>query len=163
MAESMQEFLTGALYGKTEYAGPLAALEELSAESALQRPHPKLATIYEQLAHIVFWLENSLALMRGENPPYPKRASDSWPPQPSPDRAGTEWPALVKQFRNGLKAAEEFARGEDLDATIKAIAKRTIGQEIIVIAQHNAYHFGQIVSLRRMMGLWPPPSGGATW
>lgn len=163
MAESIQDFLTGALYGKTEYAGPSAALEELSAGSALQRPHPELATIYEQLAHIVFWMKNSLALMRGENPPYPERASDSWPQQPDPGRAAAEWPALIERFGNGLKAAEEFARSEDLDATIKAGRKRTIGQEIIVIAQHNAYHFGQIVSLRRMMGLWPPPSGGATW
>ncbi|HUU46608.1 MAG TPA: DinB family protein [Acidobacteriota bacterium] len=163
MPESMQDFLTGALHGKLEYVGPLVALEELSAEDAMRRPHDDLATIYEQLAHIIFWLENSLALLRGENPPYPESASESWPSQPTPDQAATEWPTLLERFQNGLKVAEEITRSEDVDALLKADARRTVGQEIFVIAQHNSYHFGQIVSLRRMMGLWPPPSGGATW
>ncbi len=32
-----------------------------------------------------------------------------------------------------------------------------------LIATHNSYHVGQIVSLRRGLGSWPPPRGGLTW
>jgi len=32
-----------------------------------------------------------------------------------------------------------------------------------MLANHNSYHLGQIVSLRRLIGAWLPPSGGATW
>jgi uncharacterized damage-inducible protein DinB len=28
---------------------------------------------------------------------------------------------------------------------------------------HNSYHVGQIAMLRRMLGAWPPQSGGDTW
>ncbi len=31
------------------------------------------------------------------------------------------------------------------------------------LAAHNAYHFGRIVLLRRLLGIWPPASGGFTW
>jgi hypothetical protein len=31
------------------------------------------------------------------------------------------------------------------------------------IRSHNSYHLGQVVLLRRMRGVWPPPGGGLTW
>jgi hypothetical protein len=31
------------------------------------------------------------------------------------------------------------------------------------VAVHNAYHFGRIVQLRQMLGIWPPPAGGDLW
>ena len=31
------------------------------------------------------------------------------------------------------------------------------------VAQHNAYHLGQIVVLRQVLGIWPPPAGSYTW
>jgi uncharacterized damage-inducible protein DinB len=34
---------------------------------------------------------------------------------------------------------------------------------ILTIASHNSYHAGQVVFLRRMLGTWPPPSGGFSW
>ena len=34
---------------------------------------------------------------------------------------------------------------------------------LVHVAHHNAYHLGQIVSLRQAMGLWPPAGGGWTW
>lgn len=31
------------------------------------------------------------------------------------------------------------------------------------VAQHNAHHLGQVVVLRQLLGVWPPPSGSCTW
>jgi uncharacterized damage-inducible protein DinB len=31
------------------------------------------------------------------------------------------------------------------------------------MAQHNSHHTGQVIVLRQMMAIWPPPSGGLTW
>jgi uncharacterized damage-inducible protein DinB len=30
-------------------------------------------------------------------------------------------------------------------------------------AHHNSHHMGQIITMRRLIGLWPPPSGTITW
>jgi len=162
MPDSIRKFLMGALHGRPDYVDPVIALEALSTEHARQRPHPDLATIWEQLAHIVFWQDHSLQLLRGEDPANPKSASESWPPPPAPDQADKEWSRLLARFHSGLKAAEEIARTEELDTRLKAKDTRTVIEGIFAIAQHNAYHFGQIVTLRRLLRLWPPPSGGDT-
>jgi len=28
---------------------------------------------------------------------------------------------------------------------------------------HNSHHLGQIITMRRLLGLWPPPGGTITW
>jgi uncharacterized damage-inducible protein DinB len=43
------------------------------------------------------------------------------------------------------------------------LAHYTIGDAIVHIAQHNSHHLGQVILLRQLMGLWPPPSGSWTW
>ena len=43
------------------------------------------------------------------------------------------------------------------------LARYTTRDALVHVAHHNAYHIGQIVSLRQSMGLWPPPGGGWTW
>jgi len=39
----------------------------------------------------------------------------------------------------------------------------TVREQLESLGAHNAYHFGRIVLLRQLKGLWPPPSGGDTW
>jgi hypothetical protein len=39
----------------------------------------------------------------------------------------------------------------------------TVREQLESLGAHNAYHFGRIVLLRQLMGLWPPPSGGFSW
>jgi hypothetical protein len=34
---------------------------------------------------------------------------------------------------------------------------------LLSAALHNTHHLGQIITLRQLMGVWPPPSGTITW
>lgn len=36
---------------------------------------------------------------------------------------------------------------------------RTVAGELTVVAAHNAYHFGRIVTLRQLLGVWPSELG----
>lgn len=38
--------------------------------------------------------------------------------------------------------------------------KFTVGLRMVWFTGHNAYHLGQIVMMRRILGVWPPPGGG---
>ena len=42
----------------------------------------------------------------------------------------------------------------DLLATIPHGTGQTYLREILLVADHNAYHIGQIVALRRRLGIW---------
>jgi hypothetical protein len=43
------------------------------------------------------------------------------------------------------------------------MADYTIEDALTHLAQHNAHHLGQIVTLRQAIGAWPPPEGSFTW
>jgi hypothetical protein len=56
------------------------------------------------------------------------------------------WDELRKAFLADLKAIRQMAeREEDYGYVSRSL--------------HNAYHFGEIVLLRRILGLWPPEGG----
>ncbi len=46
----------------------------------------------------------------------------------------------------------------DLFAAIPHGEGQTILREALLVADHNAYHVGQLVAVRRLLGIWPPPS-----
>jgi uncharacterized damage-inducible protein DinB len=43
------------------------------------------------------------------------------------------------------------------------LADYTIRDAMVHVGVHTAHHLGQVVVLRQLMGLWPPPAGSWTW
>src|SRR6266849_1120790 len=66
------------------------------------------------------------------------------------------WDNSVKAFRKDLKAMQKLVRDPrtDLYAPIPWGDGQTILREALLIADHNAYHLGQLVALRRLLGTW---------
>jgi hypothetical protein len=48
--------------------------------------------------------------------------------------------------------------GTDLSARIPHGTGQTVLREALVVADHNAYHLGQLALLRRLLGAWHAPS-----
>ncbi|MBI3873176.1 MAG: DinB family protein [candidate division Zixibacteria bacterium] len=163
MPDPIRIALLGALQGTGAHVKPSVALEALTASQARKRPHKKLATIWEQLGHMVYWQDIMLTRLRGRTPSYPKHDVDGWPPMPPLRDSKEVWADLVAHFEAGLKAAERIARTKNLSALMIPTDKRTFADQLGSLAIHNSYHLGQIVTLRRMIGAWPPPSGADSW
>jgi hypothetical protein len=91
----------------------------------------------------------------------PKHVSPDWPagywPQTEAPRSAASWDQGVEQFRRDLSAMQELVEGSktDLFAPIPWGDGQTILREALLIADHNAYHLGQLVDLRRVLGVWP--------
>ena len=91
----------------------------------------------------------------------PKHVSPDWPaghwPQSEAPRSGAAWNKSVQQFRRDLRAMQELVESSktDLFARIPWGDGQTILREALLMADHNAYHLGQLVDLRRMLGVWP--------
>jgi uncharacterized damage-inducible protein DinB len=159
----MASRIAEAIIGKGAHVPPDAALEDLTPTLARRRPDAALATVWEQLAHIVYWQDFTLAILEGKEPKVPLRAADGWPAMPPAESAAAEWKKLLSRFRRGASRLDSIARTKSLTARVRRGSRSTFGSMILVIGNHNSYHFGQIVSLRKMMGKWPPASGGDTW
>lgn len=79
-----------------------------------------------------------------------------WPKLPGP-RTEEEWDNSVRAFQSDLKKMTRLVENPatDLYARIPHGNGQTILREALVLADHNAYHLGQLVDLRRAMGSWP--------
>ena len=92
------------------------------------------------------------------NPQYKhtmKWPDDYWPktPGPKPARAWTQSLADLKRDR---KAMQRLAADErvDLFAKIPHGTGQTYLRELLLVADHTAYHVAQIVDVRRALGIW---------
>jgi uncharacterized damage-inducible protein DinB len=91
----------------------------------------------------------------------PKHASPDWPagywPSTEAPRSAAAWDKGVRQFRRDLRAMQELVERPqtDLFAPIPWGDGQTILREALLMADHNAYHLGQLVALRRVLGVWP--------
>lgn len=153
--------LRSALAGRGAHVQPARVFDGLDWRLAGLRPGGSPHSIWQVLGHMIFWQDFSLAHLRGEDPPVPEHAADSWPKEEAP-RDEAEWQRAVERFVAGLDEAMRQAKG-DLTAEIRARPGRTRAESLQMIAAHNSYHAGQVVLLRRMLGAWPPPGGGDTW
>lgn len=97
-----------------------------------------------------------------QNPNYkePKWPHDYWPEK---DAIATKisWDRSVKQVLKDLDEMVGIVRNPktDLFAKIPHGNGQTILREALVIADHNAYHVGELAILRQVMNAWPKGRG----
>ncbi len=142
--------------GGLEYAPAGRILAGLELEHVGARPGEGLHSIYDELFHAAHWQRVMLGRAQGAARTHPDA---EWPSAP-PDEAA--WSALVAMFLADSGATAALA--ERIERHGEPLADgRTVREELECLAAHNAYHFGRMVFLRQLLGLWPPPSGGDTW
>jgi hypothetical protein len=90
---------------------------------------------------------------RHVSPPFP---DGYWPADDAPPDAAA-WDRSVAAFRADLEAMQDLVAdpATDLFAPIPHGEGQTILREALLAADHNAYHLGQLVMLRRVLGAWP--------
>jgi hypothetical protein len=80
-----------------------------------------------------------------------------WPPPAPADRITDEmWEASVKAFFSDLEEVIKLVSDPDIDltASIPHGDGKTYLREVLLVADHNAYHLGQIVQTRKLLGDW---------
>lgn len=87
------------------------------------------------------------------SPPFPE---GYWPAGDAPPNDGA-WDQSIAGFRADLRAMQELVANPatDLFAPIPHGQGQTILREALLVADHNAYHLGQFVVVRRVLGAWP--------
>jgi len=125
--------------------------------SSLQGKRPKGAehSPWELLEHLRITQRDILEFTRNPKHKSPDFPKGYWPGSESPpnDKA---WDNSVASFRADLKAMADLVADEstDLFAKIPHGDGQTVLREALLMADHNAYHLGELVLLRRMVGAW---------
>ena len=116
-----------------------------------------------RLPHSAWMLLDHLRLAQWDilefsrNPKYesPKWPEGYWPKSATPPDAAA-WNKSIQQFRKDLKAMQDLVASPktDLYARIPWGDGQTVLREALLLADHNAYHLGQLVDVRRLLGAW---------
>jgi hypothetical protein len=85
----------------------------------------------------------------------PKFPQGYWPNGPAPASA-TAWNRSIKQFQADLQAISKLVANPktNLTAPLPHAKEYTVLREALLIVDHNAYHLGQLVVVRRLLGAW---------
>jgi hypothetical protein len=78
-----------------------------------------------------------------------------WPASDAPPSAAA-WNRSVASFRADLQAMQQLVadRATDLFSPMPHGTGQTILREALLVADHNAYHIGQLIIVRRALGAW---------
>ncbi|HEY6905147.1 MAG TPA: hypothetical protein VI216_12635, partial [Candidatus Acidoferrales bacterium] len=79
-----------------------------------------------------------------------------WPKTPAPPKPAA-WDSSVQSLERDLKSMAKLVADPkaDLLAPIPGGSGQTILREVLLLADHNSYHLGQLVLVRRLLGCWP--------
>lgn len=123
---------------------------------AINQPPPNVSyTPWHLIEHLRIAQWDILEFIRN-----PEHVSPKWPegywPKPE-DKAGeVEWQESLGAFRQDLKAIETIVSDTQIDlvAELPHAPGYTYLREVLLVADHNAYHIGEFAILRQVMGTW---------
>jgi hypothetical protein len=124
---------------------------------SLQGKVPKGAehSPWQLLEHLRIAQSDILEFSRDAKHQSPNWPEGYWPKEKAPadDKA---WEKSVRAFKKDLKAMVALIEDDQIDlfAKIPHGDGQTILREALLTADHNAYHIGQLVLVRRLLGAW---------
>lgn len=150
----LREQLVELLTGSHAHASLAQALAGLAPELRGRRPAPGLHSVYEELEHIRLAQEDILRYTLDPSWKSPDWPQGYWPSREAPTEA--EWKACTTGVAADLEEVCALARDpkRDLTAKIPHGEGRTYLRQVLLVADHNAYHVGQIVQTRKLLGAW---------
>ncbi|MDZ7716444.1 MAG: DinB family protein [Balneolaceae bacterium] len=131
------------------------AVEGLSIEETGLKPEGFDHSIWELVEHIRVAQYDILEFSRNPDYESPSWPDGYWPPKQTPSDM-EEWQESLTAIVEDRREMEGLIKNpeNDLLAPLPHGNGQTLFREAILIVDHNAYHIGQIVQLRKALGIW---------
>ena len=142
------------LEGESAYVGAEVAFADLRPEHRADRLGGEGHTIWELLEHLRIAQEDILRYTLEPGWASPEFPDGYWPADETP--TDEQWRTSLEAFRRDLDEVKALVENpqRDLTAEIPHGEGRSYLREVLLVANHNAYHLGQVVELRRRLGAW---------
>jgi len=142
------------LGGGSAHVGPDAAFAGVRSEHRAHRSGGEGHTIWQLLEHLRIAQEDILRYTLDPGWTSPEFPEGYWPTIETPTEE--QWRASLEAFGRDLEEVRALVSDpeRDLTAEIPHGAGRRYLREVLLVADHNAYHLGQVVEIRRRLGAW---------
>ena len=152
---ALRAHIAKALDWQEAHVGFEKVVEGMPPELRGHRPEGVPYSAWQLLEHMRRTQHDILEFCRNPNYVEPRWPDDYWPATDAPPSPAA-WDESLAAFRREREALKVVATDAtvDLFATIPHGSGQTYLRELLLIADHNAYHLGQLVAVRRLLGAW---------
>jgi hypothetical protein len=152
---SLRKHLVELLDGGQAHATFDDVIKGLPPQLRGTRPKGASHSPWELLEHMRIAQRDILEFTRNARHESPKWPEGYWPDSPKP-ASPKAWAKTVAAVRADLQAVKDIATDKSIDlfAKIPHGDGQTVLREILLVADHNAYHIGQLATVRKLLGAW---------
>ena len=120
-----------------------------------KRPASLPYSAWELLEHLRITQRDILDFCVDANYEEMQWPDDYWPASPAPE-SDHAWERSIEEFTADRQALQKLAADTsvDLDSKIPHGSGQTYMRELVLVIDHTAYHVGQLVLVRRLLGAW---------
>jgi hypothetical protein len=153
--DALRKHVLELLTGKQAHADFDTAVAKFPLKRAGEKPEGAPYSAWQLLEHMRIAQWDILGFSRNPKHVSPAWPEGYWPGTDSPPK-NAAWSQSVRAFRGDLKAMMDLVAdpARDLLARIPHGQGQTLLREALLVADHNSYHVGQLVMLRRLLGAW---------
>ena len=156
MREQLVNAISSGFYGEWTHIDPKKALANLTPTIARKKPENMVHSCWELLHHIVIWQESIIKNIKGDSLDWNEIvAKQNWP-TPEVMKDDSNFSKLLDRFFSGVKEATNLLNGVDFTKKSVGFPELSTIKLYIVLLQHTSYHNGQIITVRKSTGDWPP-------
>jgi hypothetical protein len=153
--KALREHVVNLLSGRGAHVDWKDSFSGVSPKLRGVRPSELPYSLWELLEHMRIAQWDILEFSRDAKHVSPEWPAGYWPSTEAPPSAKA-WEKSLKLFARDLAAMKKFVANSktDLFAKIPHGTGQTILREALLVADHNAYHLGQVLTVRRILGIW---------
>lgn len=153
---ALRQHLVRVLNWEDAHVGFEAAVKDIAPEHRGVVPQGLPWSAWQLLEHLRLAQHDILDFCRNPNYRDMKWPDDYWPTSPEPPSEAA-WDESIRRYQADRHSMQALASDTaiDLAARIPHGSGQTFLREILLVADHNAYHVGQLVLVRRLLGIWP--------
>jgi hypothetical protein len=131
------------------------AVKDFPAKQRGVKPNGMPYTAWQLLEHIRIAQWDILEFSRDSKHTSPKWPEGYWPETEKPP-SDAAWDKSIAAVKRSLLEMQNLINDPktDLNTKIPHGTGQTILREALLMADHNAYHVGQLVMVRRLLGAW---------
>lgn len=153
--KNFRKNLVELLRGGSAHVSIEKALDDINPEIRNFRGTPNIHSIYEELEHMRIAQEDILKYTLSESWKSPEWPVGYWPDD-NDSMNDDIWNNTFTGFFRDLESMIHLVNDESMDLTqeIPHGDGKTYLREILLVADHNAYHIGKIIDIRKILGDW---------
>lgn len=145
--------LSKLLLGGSAHASFSDAVKGLNPKLRGIKPENMPYSIWQLVDHIRIAQWDMLQFSKDADHQSPKWPDDYWPKESEPADEDA-WKGSIEQIESDLDEFIELLEHSDIYQPLEHGDGQNILREALQMADHNAYHIGEIVAIRRFLGDW---------